>query len=150
MLNCYCQLSSSVIFRQYGVSQSECKIDPPRPGLPRVSPRPHTEALGTRLGTTLIEIGCINSREVGNSPIQISGFSSRWTTNTWIQHRRKSRVWHNVKSILRKSVQFLLKIELNKWLEHCWIGVYANKWKVSHNHGMNLWSIQIWICSWNV
>ena len=49
MLNCYCQLSSSVIFRQYGVSQSECKIDRPRPGLPRVSPRPHTEALGTRL-----------------------------------------------------------------------------------------------------
>ena len=40
MLNCYCQLSSSVIFRQYGVSQSECKIDRPRPGLPRVSPRP--------------------------------------------------------------------------------------------------------------
>ena len=39
----------SVIFRQYGVSQSECKIDRPRPGLPRVSPRPHTEALGTRL-----------------------------------------------------------------------------------------------------
>ena len=38
MLNCYCQLSSSVIFRQYGVSQSECKIDRPRPGLPRVSP----------------------------------------------------------------------------------------------------------------
>ena len=50
MLNCYCQLSSSVIFRQYGVSQSECKIDRPRPGLPRLSPRPHTEALGTRLG----------------------------------------------------------------------------------------------------
>ena len=49
MLNCYCQLSSSVIFRQYGVSQSECKIDRPRSGLPRVSPRPHTEALGTRL-----------------------------------------------------------------------------------------------------
>ena len=49
MLNCYCQLSSSVIFRQYGVSQSECKIDRPRPGLPRVSTRPHTEALGTRL-----------------------------------------------------------------------------------------------------
>ena len=47
MFNCYCQLSSSVIFRQYGVSQSECKIDRPRPGLPRVSPRPHTEALGT-------------------------------------------------------------------------------------------------------
>ena len=46
---CYCQLSSSVIFRQYGVSQSECKIDRTRPGLPRVSPRPHTEALGTRL-----------------------------------------------------------------------------------------------------
>ena len=43
-------LSSSVIFRQYGVSQSECKIDRPRPGLPRVSPRRHTEALGTRLG----------------------------------------------------------------------------------------------------
>jgi hypothetical protein len=51
MLNCYCQLSSSVIFRQYGVSQSECKIDRPRPGLPRVSPRPHTETLGTRLTT---------------------------------------------------------------------------------------------------
>jgi hypothetical protein len=49
MLNCYCQVSSSVIFRQYGVSQSECKIDRPRPGLPRVSPRPPTEALGTRL-----------------------------------------------------------------------------------------------------
>jgi hypothetical protein len=49
MLNCYCQLSSSVIFRQYGVSQSECKIDRPRPGLPRLSPRPHTGALGTRL-----------------------------------------------------------------------------------------------------
>jgi hypothetical protein len=48
-LNCYCQLSSSVIFRQYGVSQSECKIDRPRPGLPRVSPCPHTEVLGTRL-----------------------------------------------------------------------------------------------------
>jgi hypothetical protein len=31
MLNCYCRLSSSVIFRQYGVSQSECKIDRPRP-----------------------------------------------------------------------------------------------------------------------
>jgi hypothetical protein len=45
MLNCYCQLSSSVIFRQYGVSQSECKIDRPRPGLSRLSPRPHTEAL---------------------------------------------------------------------------------------------------------
>ena len=44
-----CQLSSSVIFRQYGVSQSECKIDRPRPGLPRVSPRLHTEVLGTRL-----------------------------------------------------------------------------------------------------
>jgi hypothetical protein len=44
-----CQLSSSVIFREYRISQSECKIDRPRPGLPRVSPRPHTEALGTRL-----------------------------------------------------------------------------------------------------
>ena len=53
MLNCYCQLSSSVIFRQYGVSQSECKIDRPRPGLPRLSPRPHTEALGTRLSIML-------------------------------------------------------------------------------------------------
>ena len=53
MLNCYCQLSSSVIFRQYGVSQSECKIDRPRPGLPRVSPRPHTEALGTRLSKVI-------------------------------------------------------------------------------------------------
>jgi hypothetical protein len=42
-------LSSSVIFRQYGVSQSECKIDRPRPGLSRLSPRPHTKALGTRL-----------------------------------------------------------------------------------------------------
>ena len=49
MLNCYCQLSSSVIFRQYGVSQSECKIDRPRPRLSRLSPRPHTKALGTRL-----------------------------------------------------------------------------------------------------
>ena len=53
MLNCYCQLSSSVIFRlnmvYIYVSQSECKIDRPRPGLPRLSPCPHTEALGTRL-----------------------------------------------------------------------------------------------------
>ena len=57
MLNCYCQLSSSVIFRQYGVSQSECKIDRPRPGLPRVSPHPHTEALGTRLFSTLFQRG---------------------------------------------------------------------------------------------
>ena len=52
MLNCYCQLSSSVIFRQYGVSQSECKIDRPRPGLSRLAPRPHTKALGTRLVST--------------------------------------------------------------------------------------------------
>jgi hypothetical protein len=51
--NCYCQLSSSVTFRQYGVSQSECKIDRPKPGLPRLSPRPHTEALGTRLQQSL-------------------------------------------------------------------------------------------------
>ena len=43
------ELSSSVIFRQYGVSQSECKIDRPRPGLSRVSPRRHMKALGTRL-----------------------------------------------------------------------------------------------------
>ena len=55
MLNCYCQLSSSVIFRQYGVSQSECKIDRPRPGLSRLSPRPHTKALGTRLNITQTE-----------------------------------------------------------------------------------------------
>ena len=49
MLNCYCQLSSSTIFRQYGVSQTECKIDRPGPGLSRLSPCPHTKALGTRL-----------------------------------------------------------------------------------------------------
>ena len=54
MLNCYCQLSSSVVFRQYGVSQSECKIDRPTPGLSRLSPRPHTKALGTRLPWILI------------------------------------------------------------------------------------------------
>jgi hypothetical protein len=54
MLNCYYQLSSSVVFRQYGVSQSECKIDRPRPGLSRPSPRPHTKALGTRLPWILI------------------------------------------------------------------------------------------------
>ena len=66
MLNCYCQLSSSVIFRQYGVSQSEYKIDRPRPGLPRVSPRPHTEALGTRLGNTIIFLTffCTNLQKV--------------------------------------------------------------------------------------
>ena len=60
MLSCYCQLSSSVIFRQYGVSQSECKIDRPRPGLSRVSPRPHTKALGTRLTycTNLVPRAC--------------------------------------------------------------------------------------------
>ena len=49
MLNCYCQLSSSAIFRQYGVSQLECKIDRPGPGLSRLSPGPHMQALGTRL-----------------------------------------------------------------------------------------------------
>jgi hypothetical protein len=65
MLNCYCQLSSSAIFRQYGVSQSECKIDRPRPGLPRVSPRPHTEALGTRLGQSLF--ACLMQERL-NSP----------------------------------------------------------------------------------
>jgi hypothetical protein len=56
MLNCYCQLSSSssAIFRQYGVSQSECKIDRPRPGLSRLAPCPHTKALGTRLLGVLI------------------------------------------------------------------------------------------------
>jgi hypothetical protein len=48
------ELSSSVIFRQYGVSQSECKIDRPRPGLSRLSPRPHTKALRTRLPWILI------------------------------------------------------------------------------------------------
>jgi hypothetical protein len=47
ILNCYFQLSSSVIFRHYGVSQSECKLDRPRPGLSRASHRPHTKALGT-------------------------------------------------------------------------------------------------------
>ena len=41
--------NTTVIFRQYGVSQSECKIDRPRPGLSRLSPRPHSKALGTRL-----------------------------------------------------------------------------------------------------
>ena len=49
-----CQLSSSVIFRQYGVSQSECKIDRPRPGLFRLCPRPHTKARGKRLPWILI------------------------------------------------------------------------------------------------
>jgi hypothetical protein len=61
MLNCYRQLSSSVIFRQYGVSQSECKIDRPRPGLPRVSPRPY--------GLAIFKIGNGNGgmREWGNA-----------------------------------------------------------------------------------
>ena len=45
---------STVKFRQYGVSQSECKIDRPRPGLSRVSPRPHMKALGTRLNGVYI------------------------------------------------------------------------------------------------
>ena len=39
----------STIFRQYGVSQSECKIDRPGLGLSRLSPCPHTKALGTML-----------------------------------------------------------------------------------------------------
>jgi hypothetical protein len=37
------------MFREYGVSQTECKIDRPRPGLSLLSARPHTKALGTRL-----------------------------------------------------------------------------------------------------
>ena len=37
----------AVLGHHNGVSQSECKIDRPRPGLPRVAPRPHTEALDT-------------------------------------------------------------------------------------------------------
>ena len=62
----YCQLSlsSSFIFRQYGVSQSECKIDRPRPGLPRVSPRPHTEALGTRLHTCMVQTVSFDEQEI--------------------------------------------------------------------------------------
>ena len=66
MLNCYCQLST--IFRQYGVSQSECKIDRPRPGLPRVSPRPHTEALGTRLVWSVIKISLTRGRVHAEQP----------------------------------------------------------------------------------
>jgi hypothetical protein len=54
-----CFLRYTVIFRQYGVSQSEWKIDRPRPRLPRVSPRPHTEALGTRLSRTIIVKICM-------------------------------------------------------------------------------------------
>jgi hypothetical protein len=38
VIYCYYQLSSSAIFRQYGVSQSECKIDRHRPGLSRLAP----------------------------------------------------------------------------------------------------------------
>ena len=56
MLNCYivnCQVQL-FLDNNYGVSQSECKIDRPRPGLSRASPRPHTKALGTRLLVTWI------------------------------------------------------------------------------------------------
>ena len=48
-----CQLSSSVIFRQYGVSQSECKIDRPRPNLvPRaiVEWKPLNDGSGYEIG----------------------------------------------------------------------------------------------------
>ena len=46
IVNCQVQLFLDNI---YGVSQSECKIDRPRLGLSRASPRPHMKALGTRL-----------------------------------------------------------------------------------------------------
>jgi hypothetical protein len=46
IVNCQVQLFLDNI---YGVSQSECKIDRPRPGLSCASPRPHMKALGTRL-----------------------------------------------------------------------------------------------------
>jgi hypothetical protein len=49
------ELLLSTVKFSFGVSQSECKIDRPRPGLPRVSPRPHTEALGTRLVNSYID-----------------------------------------------------------------------------------------------
>ena len=61
MLNCYCQLSSSVIFRQYGVSQSECKIDRPRPFL---HPRPQAQAraaLTVALGQAVEQLIVIGS-----------------------------------------------------------------------------------------
>ena len=57
---------------QYGVRQSECKIDRPRPGLSRLAPRPHTKALGTRLNeihsNQMDKINCLQ-KEAGAKKI---------------------------------------------------------------------------------
>jgi hypothetical protein len=57
---------------QYGVSQSECKIDRPRPGLSRLAPRPHTKALGTMLNeihsNQMDKINCLQ-KEAGAKKI---------------------------------------------------------------------------------
>jgi hypothetical protein len=52
-----------LFFRQYGVSQSEWKIDRPRPGRSRLSPRPHTKAL-------------IWSHGLDTKSIEVNGWSS--------------------------------------------------------------------------
>jgi hypothetical protein len=93
------QLSSSVIFRQYGVSQSECKIDRPR-GLPRVSPRPHTEALGTRLYYMYNEASLqqVHTQQgklpktIVNSQPRSQGFSVRTRRDHWARHE-EALVW---------------------------------------------------------
>jgi hypothetical protein len=107
MLNCYCQLSSSVIFRQYGVSQSECKIDRPRPGLPRVSRRPHTEALGTTLQTRLTEIlsdeeSFQRASQQTNKNFRVSGYKHQLKykhqlnhTTTQTRNRTRNIIWYN-------------------------------------------------------
>jgi hypothetical protein len=73
MLNCYCQLSSSVIFRQYGVSQSECKIDRPRPGLPQS----RTQSNACARARMALALGCdwfnVHADKTGTPKLRGSG-----------------------------------------------------------------------------
>jgi hypothetical protein len=121
MLNCYCQLSRSVIFRQYGVSQSECKIDWPRPGLPRVSPLPHTEALGTRL-SKVITIARVVTLELSRPRasqrliwfIHQVGIVLLWETSTLMQWRHRTRSG-DARASLGKMWQVTRPVSITIW-----------------------------------
>ena len=46
--------------------ENACKIDRPRPGLSRLSPRPHTKALGTRLTRPLCKVNQMHQQAEQN------------------------------------------------------------------------------------
>jgi hypothetical protein len=141
MLNCYCQLSSSVIFRQYCVSQSEWKIDRPRPGLPRVSPRPHTEALGTRL-LPLLSQSRSPSMPVRRLRVSIALEKSNWfTLNFQREFYACSAMLQNINKVFRISHRkfdtFYTEIELKttknsggKYVRKLWLDRDTATWKI--------------------